>query len=487
MKKPAMTSDALNADPSRPFRKRKPLVFVMCAFVLAFAGFFGYLIYVNVLLAPVLNYYFIGAGLSLVLIFILIPHAEEEKPLGVAAIIVSALAFAFILYSLILDYELQLASTIETMESGGTIALSDFLVIIVPFLLLVPFVASIVSTTALSVGVAKIKPTVIASVASSPAEAAPVVAPTPIVVPAPVASRSPAVPNGAPIAEADPKMKKTLVILSSVLLGLIFAFFVYELVIMIINSDYFYTTFLVIISLLLLSLAVMLFALKGRPGHTACFGHAGAFGIIISISFLYLLVFSIVSMIQISHYSTDVNVVSFIIWTIIYFIFTVLSVLVSVFSFIVQKKDKAAVKAAVSSPAVVPEEAAPVGNPAVPGEIPAETPSIAAEVVVAKGGKSRFDGGLLGLIGLNIVNGFVTLFTLGIAYPWAYCRSLRWKAKHTVYDGYRLHFDGKVGQIIGKWILWILLSIVTIGIYGFWIPCKLSDFKAKHTTLQAAE
>ena len=35
--------------------------------------------------------------------------------------------------------------------------------------------------------------------------------------------------------------------------------------------------------------------------------------------------------------------------------------------------------------------------------------------------KSYFDGGLLQLIGWKILGGLVTVFTLGICYPWAVC------------------------------------------------------------------
>ena len=35
--------------------------------------------------------------------------------------------------------------------------------------------------------------------------------------------------------------------------------------------------------------------------------------------------------------------------------------------------------------------------------------------------ESKFTGGLLGLIGVSLVTVFVTLITLGIAYPWMCC------------------------------------------------------------------
>ena len=95
--------------------------------------------------------------------------------------------------------------------------------------------------------------------------------------------------------------------------------------------------------------------------------------------------------------------------------------------------------------------------------------------------KSYFDGGLLQLIGWQILGGLVTALTLGICYPWAICMIYRWEAKHTVINGRRLRFDGKAMQLFGNWIKWLLLTIITLGIYSFWLNIKLIQWKTKHT------
>jgi uncharacterized membrane protein YjgN (DUF898 family) len=46
--------------------------------------------------------------------------------------------------------------------------------------------------------------------------------------------------------------------------------------------------------------------------------------------------------------------------------------------------------------------------------------------------KSYFDGGLLSLIGWQILGFLITMFTLGICYPWALCMVYGWKINHTV-------------------------------------------------------
>lgn len=94
---------------------------------------------------------------------------------------------------------------------------------------------------------------------------------------------------------------------------------------------------------------------------------------------------------------------------------------------------------------------------------------------------SKFDGGLLQFIGWSILGFLVTVITLGICLPWAYCMIYRWEVKHTIIEGKRLAFDGRAIQLWGKWLLWLLLIIVTIGIFSFWVPIKLKKWKTYHT------
>ena len=95
--------------------------------------------------------------------------------------------------------------------------------------------------------------------------------------------------------------------------------------------------------------------------------------------------------------------------------------------------------------------------------------------------ESRFTGGLLGLIGIKILQGIIIGLTFGIAAPWAICLKQRWIARHTVIDGRQLIFDGTGGQLFGNYIKWFLLTIITVGIYGFWLDIKMKQWITKHT------
>ena len=100
-----------------------------------------------------------------------------------------------------------------------------------------------------------------------------------------------------------------------------------------------------------------------------------------------------------------------------------------------------------------------------------------------RSGKGGFDGWLLQEIGWFLLGFLVTIITIGICFPVAYCWMLKWNYKHTLYDGKRLTFDGKASQLIGKWICWLLLCIPTVGIFALFIPKKLMNWKVSHLHL----
>lgn len=96
-------------------------------------------------------------------------------------------------------------------------------------------------------------------------------------------------------------------------------------------------------------------------------------------------------------------------------------------------------------------------------------------------GESYFDGGLLGLVGINFLGILITILTFGLAYPWAVCLVYGWEIKHTVIEGRRLGFSGTGIGLFGSWIKWFLLTIITLGIYSFWLGIKVKEWKTRHT------
>ncbi|RDY26914.1 hypothetical protein CHL78_011295 [Romboutsia weinsteinii] len=98
--------------------------------------------------------------------------------------------------------------------------------------------------------------------------------------------------------------------------------------------------------------------------------------------------------------------------------------------------------------------------------------------------KSRFEGSLLGLIGVNILAVLISFFTFGLAVPWAMCIKYRWEIENTAIEGRRLRFIGTGGSLFLHYIKWWILTIVTLGIYGFWLYIKLLQWKTENTVFE---
>jgi uncharacterized membrane protein YjgN (DUF898 family) len=100
---------------------------------------------------------------------------------------------------------------------------------------------------------------------------------------------------------------------------------------------------------------------------------------------------------------------------------------------------------------------------------------------MAKSGRFVFVGGAANYIGTAILGACITLFTLGICYPYALVLTERWKAKHATIDGRQLVFTGTATGLFGLWIKWFLLSCITCGIYTLWVGPQIQKWKWEHT------
>lgn len=128
---------------------------------------------------------------------------------------------------------------------------------------------------------------------------------------------------------------------------------------------------------------------------------------------------------------------------------------------------------------VAPTHTAPAPTAATPAAPATEkNPALTQDAPVKE---SKFTGTMLSWLGHRLFNFFLTLITLGLAYPWVVCRGYRWEISHKVIDGRKLTFEGRGISLLGHWLLWVLLTIITIGIYGLWVPCKLQAWITERT------
>jgi len=99
-------------------------------------------------------------------------------------------------------------------------------------------------------------------------------------------------------------------------------------------------------------------------------------------------------------------------------------------------------------------------------------------------GQFYFDGGAGTYVGTGLLALLITVFTLGICYPFAFVLKERWRAKHSWIDDRRLVFTGTGWGLFGLWIKWFLLIVVTFGIYLFWVAPRIQQWKWEHTAFE---
>lgn len=116
-----------------------------------------------------------------------------------------------------------------------------------------------------------------------------------------------------------------------------------------------------------------------------------------------------------------------------------------------------------------------------------EVPTFDAVQKLKKEKASYFDGGFWQLLGWKLLGVLITVFTLGICYPWAIKMLYGWEQKHKVYNHKRCTFEGTAGGLLGTWLLCMLLSVITLGIYTWWVPIRIKKWQIKHTCLLGDE
>lgn len=93
-----------------------------------------------------------------------------------------------------------------------------------------------------------------------------------------------------------------------------------------------------------------------------------------------------------------------------------------------------------------------------------------------------FDGGAGTYFGTAMLALLVTVFTLGICYPYALVLREQWRAKHSYIEGRQLVFNGSAWALFGLWWKWLILIIITIGIYAFWVGPRICRWKWENTS-----
>lgn len=93
-----------------------------------------------------------------------------------------------------------------------------------------------------------------------------------------------------------------------------------------------------------------------------------------------------------------------------------------------------------------------------------------------------FDGGAGTYFGTALLAFLITVFTLGICYPFALVLRERWRAKHSYIEGRQLVFNGSGWGLFGLWWKWLILIVITVGIYAFWVGPRIYRWRWENTS-----
>ena len=145
---------------------------------------------------------------------------------------------------------------------------------------------------------------------------------------------------------------------------------------------------------------------------------------------------------------------------------------------------------------------------------------MAKEKEYVVGTVSKWDGGLLSLIGtfllMFLVIGIMAgigvaiafaigafaegaapaMLAIGIAaivlfawlgFCWSMIIFIKWDTKHTVISGQRMQFKVGTLNLFFNMIKWTVLTVITVGIYGLWLPVKIRKWQVKNTVSHPEE
>jgi predicted RNA-binding Zn-ribbon protein involved in translation (DUF1610 family) len=101
----------------------------------------------------------------------------------------------------------------------------------------------------------------------------------------------------------------------------------------------------------------------------------------------------------------------------------------------------------------------------------------------------KYTGEWSELFGVVFVQGLLSTLTLGIYYPWAYCKIRKWVLEHTTVQDRQLTFIGNGSELFGILFLQVILVIVTAGIWALLqIPVqKLIEYDTANTKFSEAD
>ena len=106
-------------------------------------------------------------------------------------------------------------------------------------------------------------------------------------------------------------------------------------------------------------------------------------------------------------------------------------------------------------------------------------------VVEGEEEKSVFTGNVYQYIGLKLVNGVFTMFTIGLYGPVARAKQIIWEYSNSVFSKKKIVFTGNEYEYVGRNFLWTIFIILTLGIFALIKPTRQLKWEVSHCHFKA--
>lgn len=78
----------------------------------------------------------------------------------------------------------------------------------------------------------------------------------------------------------------------------------------------------------------------------------------------------------------------------------------------------------------------------------------------------------------------LTMFTMGIYFPWFYAKKQRFWRENTSFGSTNFKYTGVGKELLKTFLLGYFLTAITFGIYAIWLKAKLARYDWEHTSFQ---
>ncbi len=104
---------------------------------------------------------------------------------------------------------------------------------------------------------------------------------------------------------------------------------------------------------------------------------------------------------------------------------------------------------------------------------------------VWRGVRFSFTGNWKECLKIYALGYLLTMFTMGIYFPWFYAKKQRFWRENTGFGSMNFKYTGEGKELLKTFLLGYFLTAITFGVYALWLKAKLVRYDWEHTSFQS--